>query len=274
MEKQESRSGLYWMRHFRLLWNRWTEFNEIWRKARSQRLLPSLCSSGRLENEMTAPASNWLKHFLLLRWTEFNETVYETRFQRPLPNLCFRADRKNKRASPVSICWDIFYLLSETTDPNSTKLDRNHDRNVFYHVCCIRADRKKFSASASYLLRHFHILRNHWMEFKETWQKVRSQLPLPSCVFRADRKNKIAAAASTWLIHFYFIFEPLNGIFRDTWKEAESYNLYQVCIFGADRENSDGCYWFDKTFSTSLNCWTEINETWQEARSQNTLPRF
>ena len=25
-----------WLRHFRLLWNRWTEFNETWQKARSQ----------------------------------------------------------------------------------------------------------------------------------------------------------------------------------------------------------------------------------------------
>ena len=34
--------------HFRLLlWNRWTEFNETWQEARSQRPLPSLCFSGR-----------------------------------------------------------------------------------------------------------------------------------------------------------------------------------------------------------------------------------
>ena len=36
-----------WLRHFRHLpWNRWTEFNETWWKARSQRPLPSLCLSG------------------------------------------------------------------------------------------------------------------------------------------------------------------------------------------------------------------------------------
>ena len=34
------------LRHFRLLlWNRWTEFNETWQEARSQRPLPSLCFS-------------------------------------------------------------------------------------------------------------------------------------------------------------------------------------------------------------------------------------
>ena len=32
-----------WLRHFRLLRNRWTEFNKTWKKARSQCPLPSLC---------------------------------------------------------------------------------------------------------------------------------------------------------------------------------------------------------------------------------------
>ena len=41
-----------WLRHFRLfLWNRWTEFNETWQEARSQRSLPSLCFLGRSEKQ-------------------------------------------------------------------------------------------------------------------------------------------------------------------------------------------------------------------------------
>ena len=41
-----------WLRHFQLLlWNRWSEFNKSCQEARSQRPLPSLCFSGRLENE-------------------------------------------------------------------------------------------------------------------------------------------------------------------------------------------------------------------------------
>ena len=38
-----------WLRHFRLLlWNRWTEFNETWQEARSNRPLPSLCFFSRI----------------------------------------------------------------------------------------------------------------------------------------------------------------------------------------------------------------------------------
>ena len=49
-----------WLRHFRLLlWNRWTEFNETWQEARSQRPLPSLCFSGRSEKQDGHPGL-WL----------------------------------------------------------------------------------------------------------------------------------------------------------------------------------------------------------------------
>ena len=49
-----------WLRHFRLLlWNRWTEFNETSQEARSQRLLPFLCFSGRSEKQDGRPGL-WL----------------------------------------------------------------------------------------------------------------------------------------------------------------------------------------------------------------------
>ena len=41
-----------WLRRFRLLlWNRWTQSNETWQDARSQRPLPSLCFVGRSVNK-------------------------------------------------------------------------------------------------------------------------------------------------------------------------------------------------------------------------------
>ena len=49
-----------WLRYFRLLlWNRWTEFNETWQEARSQRPLLSLCFSGRSEKQDGRPGL-WL----------------------------------------------------------------------------------------------------------------------------------------------------------------------------------------------------------------------
>ena len=55
-----------WLRHFwLLLCNRWTEFNETWQEARSQRPLPSLCFSGRSEKTRWPP-------WTLIGWNIFD----------------------------------------------------------------------------------------------------------------------------------------------------------------------------------------------------------
>ena len=121
-----------------LLWNYWSEFNETWQEARSQRPLPSLLFRADQKNKMAVLASDWLRHFLLFIrnfWTEFNETWQEARSQRPLPSLCFFGSiGKNKMAALPLIGWDIFDF-SETAERNSTKLDRKQDLNVLYQVC-------------------------------------------------------------------------------------------------------------------------------------------
>ena len=93
-----------WLRHFHLLlWNRQMEFKETWQEARSQRPLPSLCYSWRLEKKMAALASDCLDLFWLLlcnSWTEFNETWQEARSQDPLPCLYFSAQSVNKNGRP------------------------------------------------------------------------------------------------------------------------------------------------------------------------------
>ena len=93
-----------WLRHFQLLlWNHWTEFNETWQEARSQRPLPSLCFSCWSENKMAALASDWLRHFWILlwnRWMEFNETWQEARSQRPLSCFYYSGRSVNKNGRP------------------------------------------------------------------------------------------------------------------------------------------------------------------------------
>ena len=57
------------------------------------------------------------------------------------------------------ICWDILNFFSETTERNSTQLDRKQDLNVLYHVCVFRANGKnKMAAPSSDWLRHFGLL--------------------------------------------------------------------------------------------------------------------
>ena len=179
-----------WLRHFRLLlWNRWTEFNETWQEARSQRPLPSLCFSGRSEKQDGVPGL-WLAETFStsplkpLNGIQRNLTgskisTSSTKF------VFFRPIRKTRWPPWPLIGWDIFNFSSETAERNSTKLDRKQDLNVLYQGCVLRDDQKnKMAALTSDWLRHFPLLLwNRWMELNITWQEARSQCPLPSLCF-------------------------------------------------------------------------------------------
>ena len=73
------------------------------------------------------------------------------------------------------------------------KLDWKQDLHVLYQVCVFQANWKtKMAAPASDWLRHFWLfLWNHWTELEETWQRVRSQGPLPSLCFsgRSEKQD-------------------------------------------------------------------------------------
>ena len=58
-----------------------------------------------------------------------------------------------------SLTFHIFNFSSETTEQNSTKLDRMQELNILYQVCVFPADWKnKMAALASDWLRHFRLL--------------------------------------------------------------------------------------------------------------------
>ena len=209
-----------WLRHFRLLlWNPWTEFNQTWQEARSQRPLQSLCFSGRSEKQDGRPGL-WLAE------------TFSTSSLKPLngiqPNLTgskistsstkfvfFGPIGKTRWPPWPLIGWDIFDFSSETAEWNSTKLHRKQDLNVLYQVWVFRNDRKnKMAALASDWLRHFRLLlRNHWTEFNETWQEARSQRPLQSLCF-SGRSEKQDGRPGLWLAETFSTssLKPLNGI--------------------------------------------------------------
>ena len=149
-----------WLRLFRLLlWNRWTEFDETWQKARSQPTLQSLCFSDRLEKQDGRPGL-WLAEIsstsplkplnrIKTNLTGSKISMSSTRF------VFFRPIGKTRWPPWPLIGWDIFDFSSETAEWNSTKLDRKQDLNVLYQVCVFRDDRKNgMAALASDWLRH------------------------------------------------------------------------------------------------------------------------
>ena len=230
----------YWLRHFRLLfWNLWTEFNQTLQEARSQPPLPSLCFSGRSEKQDGRPGL-WLAE------------TFSTSFLKPLNGI-----QRNLTGSKIStsstkfvffgpigktrwppwplIGWDIFDFSSETTERNSTKLDRKQDLNVLYQVCVFGADPKyKMAALASDWLRNFRLLLwNRWTEFNETWQEARSQRPLPSLCF-SGRSEKQDGRPGLWLAETFSTspLKPLNGIQRNLTGSKISTSFSEFVFFG------------------------------------------
>ena len=296
-----------WLRHFRiLLWNRWTEFNETWQKARSQCPLPSLCFSGWSEKQDGRPGL-WLAEtfstsplkplnriqrnlpgskistsstkFVFfgpigkLKWPPWpliGLDIFDfplkplNRIQRNLSGskisvsstkfVFFRPIRKIIWLPWRLIGWDIFDFFAETAERNSMKLNRKQDLKVLYQVCVFQADRKKKMAALAFdWLRHFQLLLlNRWTEFNETWQKARSQCPLPSLCFQAEQKNKMAALASDWLRHFQLLLNRWTE-FNGTWMEARSQSPLLSLCFSGQLEKQDGRpgLWLAETFSTS-----------------------
>ena len=211
-----------WLRHFRLLlWNRWTEFNETWQEARSQRLLLSLCFSGGSEKQDGRPGLWLAKTFSTsplkpLNGIQRNSTG--SKISTSSTKFVFLVPIGKTRWPPWPLIgWDIFDFSSETAERNSTKLDRKQDLNVFYQVCVFGADRKnKMAALTPDWLRHFRLLWNCWTEFNETWQEARSQHLLPSLCFSGRWVNKnfrpgwsVKKVAHCTQVHDMWPFGPL-----------------------------------------------------------------
>ena len=95
------------------------------------------------------------------------------------------------------------------------------------------------------------------------------------CVFRADRKNKMAVLASDWLRHFRLLHWNRLTEFNETWQEARCQHPLQSCVFRANRKNKMAALasdWLRHFWLLLWNRGTEFNETLQEERSQRPLP--
>ena len=152
-----------WLRHFRLLlWNGWTEFNETWQEARSQRPLTSLCFSGRLEKQDGRPGL-WLAETFstspLKRLNGIQRNLTESKISTSSTKFVFFGPIGKIRWPPWPLIgWDIFDFSSETAERNSTKLDRKQDFNVLYKACIFRADQSTKMSALAFFSKRWHIV--------------------------------------------------------------------------------------------------------------------
>ena len=133
------------------------------------------------------------------------------------------------------IGWDIFDFFSETFERNSTKLDRKQDLNVFYQVVFFGPIAKTrwppWPLIGWDILDFFSEIaeRNSTKLDRKQTLNVLYQI----CVFRADRKHKMAALTSDWLRNFRLLWWNRWMEFKETWQEARSKSpLPNLCLSG------------------------------------------
>ena len=147
-------------------------------------------------------------HFRLLlwiHWTEFNETWQNARTQHPLPSLCFSGRSEKQDGRPG--LW-----LAETFSTSPLKPLNGIQRNLIG---------SNISMSSTKFVFFGPIGKTRWPPWpligwdifdfsSETAERNSTKLNRKQdlnvlyqvCVFRAYRKNKMAALASDWLRHF------------------------------------------------------------------------
>ena len=164
-----------------------------------------------------------LSYFRLLlwnRWMEFNKTLQKARSQRHLPSLCFSSQSEKQDGSPG--LW-----LAETFSTSSLKPLNRIQRNL---------TGSKISTFPTKFVFLGLIRKTRWLPWpligwdifdfsSETAERNSRKLDRKQdlnalyqvCVFRADRKNKMAALASDWLRHFRLLLWNCSTEFNNIW---------------------------------------------------------
>ena len=165
------------------------------------------------KNKMAAQASDWLRQVGLLswnRWTEFKETWNKARSRRLPPSLCFPSqrnskNRKNKMAAAASdrlrhfrhLFWNRWTQFNETWQEARSQCPLTS--------LCFSGRSEKQNGR-----RGIWLAETIWTSPQKTAERNSTKLDSKQdlnflynvCVFRADRKNKMAVPASDCLRHF------------------------------------------------------------------------
>ena len=151
-----------------------------------------------------------------------------------------------------SLTFHIFDFSSETAEWNSTK----QDLNVLYQSLCFSGrSEKQDGRRALWWAETFStspLKPLNGIQQNLTGSKI-SMSSTTFCVFRADRKNKMAALGYDWLRHFRLLLWNCWMKFNETWQEARSQRPLPSLCFSGRSEKQDGRpgLWLAETFSTS-----------------------
>ena len=211
------------------------------------------------KNKMAALTSDWLRQIWLLLWsncTEFNLTWQEARSQLPLPSLCFSGPSEKQDGHPG--LW-----LAETFSTSPLKRLNGIQTNLIG---------SKISTPTTKFVFFEQIGKTRWPPwrmigwdifdfFSETAERNSTKrgrkqdlnVLYQVCVFRADRKNKMAVLAYDWLRHFRLLLWNGWTEFNETRQEARSQcPLPSLCFSGrSEKQDGHSGLWLVETFSTN-----------------------
>ena len=212
-----------WLRHFRLLlWNRWTEFNETWQEARSQRPLPSLWFSGWSEKQDGRPGLWLVKTILtspLKPLNRIQQNLIGGKISKPSTKFVFFRPIGKTRWPPLASDWLRHFRLLCRNRWTQFKESWQEARSQppLPSLCFSDRSEKQDGRLASDWMRYFGLLLwNCWMEFNKTWQESRSKRPQPSLCF-SGRSEKQDGRPGLWLAETFSTssLKPLNRIQRN-----------------------------------------------------------
>ena len=198
-----------WLRHFRLLlWNRWTEFNETWQEARFRSPLSSLCFFGRSEKQDVRPGLWLAKAFStspLKRLNGIQRNFTGSKISKPSTKFVFLGRSEKQDGHPGLWLAEIF-----STSP--LKLLNGIQRNLIGSKILTPTTKFAFFGPIGKLKwPPWPLIGWDIFDFsEETPEQNSTKLDRKQalnafyhvCVFRADRKNKMA----TWPLIGWDIF--------------------------------------------------------------------
>ena len=225
-----------------LLWNRWTEFNETWQEARSQRPLPSLCFSSRSEKQDGRPGLWFAETFSTSPLKPMNgiqRNLTGSKISTSSTKFVFFGPIGKTRWPPWPLIgWDIFDFSFETAERNSNKHDRKQDLNVLYQVCVFGPIGKTRWPPWPLIGWDIFDFSSETAEWNSTKLDRKQDLNVlyQVCVFGADKKK---TRWPPWPLIGWDIFDfssetaERNSMKLD--RKQDLNVLYKVCVFLADR---------------------------------------
>ena len=231
---------------------------------------------------MAVLASDWMKHFPTYSPQPLNgfwRNLTGSKSSTPSINFVFFVPIGNPRwPSRPLIGWSIFRLLLRNRwmdfDETWQEASPQHPLSSLFFSCRSEIQDGRSGLWLAETVFGFFSTTAEWILTKLDGKQVLNTL-YQVCVFRADRKSKMAAPASDRLKHFSTSSpEPLNGFWRNLTGSKSSTPSIKFVFFvsiGNPRWPPWSLIGWNIFRLFLRNRWMDFDETWQDASPQRSL---